>query len=171
VQRFLAEIPGSLPVAFVLAQHIGDGFEEVLAKQLDRSSEFTVLPAEEQHQLRHREVVVTPVNRRVLFDKFGRVVLRPTDPGNIYTPSIDAVMIDTAVRYGQKSGAIIFSGMGKDGTQGCRVMAARGARVWAQNAETCVISSMPDAARRSGVVSFSGTPEELAANLVNTFNV
>ncbi|GMR07282.1 MAG: chemotaxis protein CheB [Gammaproteobacteria bacterium] len=171
IRRFLGAIPGNLPIAFVLAQHIGKGFEELLARQLDRSSEFDVMYAESGHQLRHRQVVITPVNKRVLVDKRGCLLLKPADPDGIYTPSIDAAMIDMAVHYGKMSGAIIFSGMGRDGMQGCRVMAARGATVLAQDAGTCVVSGMPDAARRCGVVSFSGTPEQLAEKLVERFNV
>ncbi len=171
VRRFLGAIPGNLPVAFVLAQHIGKGFEELLARQLNRSSEFDVMYAESGHQLRHRQVVITPVNKRVLVDRLGCLLLKPADPGGIYTPSIDAAMIDMAVHYGKMSGAIIFSGMGRDGMQGCRVMAARGATVLAQDAETCVVSGMPDAARRCGVVSFSGTPEQLAEKLVERYKV
>jgi chemosensory pili system protein ChpB (putative protein-glutamate methylesterase) len=169
VKRFMSALPGNLPVAFILAQHIGKGFEEMLAKQLDRSSEFKVTIAEDGYQLRHREVAITPVNRRILLDRNGCVLLKPTDPKSIYTPSIDAVMVDMAVRYGSRSGAIIFSGMGQDGMQGCRVMAARGASVWAQDSASCVVSGMPDAARRSGVVSFSGTPEQLAEKLAERF--
>jgi chemosensory pili system protein ChpB (putative protein-glutamate methylesterase) len=169
VKRFMAALPGNLPVAFILAQHIGNGFEEMLAKQLDRASEFKVSIAEENYQLRHRELVITPVNRRILLDRNGCIQLKPTDPKEIYTPSIDAVMVDMAIRYGARSGAIIFSGMGQDGMQGCRVMSARGASVWAQEADSCVVSGMPDAARRSGVVSFSGTPEQLAEKLVERF--
>jgi chemosensory pili system protein ChpB (putative protein-glutamate methylesterase) len=169
VKRFMSALPGNLPVAFILAQHIGKGFEEMLAKQLDRASEFRVTIAEDGYQLRHRELAITPVNRRILLDRNGCVLLKPTDPKSIYTPSIDAVMVDMAVRYGARSGAIIFSGMGQDGMQGSRVMAARGASVWAQDPASCVVSGMPDAARRSGVVSFSGTPEQLAEKLVKRF--
>ena len=83
----------------------------------------------------------------------------------LYRLSIDAVLMNVARRYGKRSGAIIFSGMGNDGTEGVRAMAAQGAEVWAQDAASCLVSSMPDQVRQTGLVSFSGTPEALAQRL------
>ena len=36
VKQFLAELPGNLPVAFMLAQHLGASFMNLLAEQLDK---------------------------------------------------------------------------------------------------------------------------------------
>jgi chemosensory pili system protein ChpB (putative protein-glutamate methylesterase) len=38
--------------------------------------------------------------------------------------------------------------------------------VWAQTAQTCACSSQPDSMRATGVVSFNGSPVELATHLV-----
>ena len=162
VKRFLNAIPANLPIAFVLAQHIGSGFVEILAQQLDRVSSFKVMPALSGHLLRHHQVVIAPVSERVLVDKQGRIELQANRTRSIYSPSIDMVMTDIAIRYGARASAIVFSGMGSDGVRGSQVVASRGGWVWAQDAGSCVISSMPDAARRAGIVSFSGSPELLA---------
>jgi chemosensory pili system protein ChpB (putative protein-glutamate methylesterase) len=37
--------------------------------------------------------------------------------------------------------------------------------VWAQSSDTCIISSMPDSVRDKKLVSYSGSPEALAAKL------
>jgi chemosensory pili system protein ChpB (putative protein-glutamate methylesterase) len=60
----------------------------------------------------------------------------------------------------------MFSGLGKDGTRGCESVSEQGGFIWAQSAESCVISNMPEATRRCCRVEFSGTPEELAQALV-----
>ena len=41
-----------------------------------------------------------------------------------------------------------------------------GGFIWAQTAETCACASQPDSMRATGVVTFNGTPTELAAHLV-----
>lgn len=169
VKDFLSHLDGDLSIAFVMAQHIGASFVSLLSKQLNRVSKFEVMPAEEGHVLKHGEVVITPVNQRVVVSPEGVIELKPMITPSVYTPSIDEVMTDIAIRYGIRSGAIIFSGMGSDGVRGCQVMAARGAQVWAQEASTCVISSMPDSTRRAGIVSVSGTPFELANRINETF--
>lgn len=169
VREFLSKLPGDLPVAFVLAQHIGASHLDLLAEQLDRVTPLRVFVAATGHVLKHQEVVLAPVTERILIDTLGRVSLKEKTEPTIYSPSIDFVMQDMARRYGKFCGAIIFSGMGNDGELGCHAVAAGGGEVWAQDAESCVISSMPDNARKSGHVTFNGSPEELAAALVKRF--
>jgi chemosensory pili system protein ChpB (putative protein-glutamate methylesterase) len=169
VREFLSNLPGDLPVAFVLAQHIGASHMDLLAEQLDRVTPLRVFVAKNGHVLKHQEVVLAPVDERIVIDILGRVALTEKPERTIYSPSIDIVMQDMARRYGRSCGAIIFSGMGNDGERGCHAIAAGGGAVWAQEAESCVISSMPDNARKSGHVTFSGTPEELAMALVARF--
>jgi len=102
-----------------------------------------------------------PVGRAVGFDGDGRVRLRRLE-GSLYDPSIDRTLEAVAERWGPRAGAILFSGMGDDGLAGCRELVRRGGTVWAQEPESCVVSSMADQARARGYVSYSGTPEQLA---------
>lgn len=169
VREFLSKLPDNLPVAFVLAQHIGASHLDLLGEQLDRITPLRVLVAAAGHVLKHQEVVLAPVNHRLLIDSLNRVTLKEKVERSLYSPSIDFVMQDMARRYGKKCGAIIFSGMGNDGERGCHAVIGGGGEVWAQDAESCVISSMPDNARKTGHVTFSGTPEELATALIKRF--
>lgn len=169
VKCFLAAIQTRLPVAFVLAQHIGSNFVSLLAKQLDKVSGMTVMAATEGHLLRHNEVVIAPTSQRIILDKRGYIRLKPLETKSIYTPSIDTVMTDISMRYGVHTSSIMFSGMGNDGVRGSQLIATRGGRVWAQDTESCVISSMPDSTRRAGIVGFNGSPEELAKQLTDYF--
>lgn len=166
LKRFMAALAPDLPLAFVLAQHIGTNFLELLARQLDQIAAFRVMPAQAGHRLCRQQVVLAPVDEEMDIDSNGCIVCTPAaDNGVLYRPSIDAVLMNVARRYGKHSGAIIFSGMGNDGSAGVRTMAAQGAEVWAQDAASCLVSSMPDQVRQTGVVSFSGTPEALAQRL------
>lgn len=169
VKRFLAAIQEPLPVAFVLAQHIGENFVPLLAKQLDKITCMEVMPAIDEHLLRHNDVVIAPVDKRVTVNKQGIIELKQINFESMYSPSIDAVMTDISTRYGDKTSSIMFSGMGSDGVRGSELIASRGGTVWAQDAESCVISSMPDSSRRAGIVTYTGTPEELAARVVEHF--
>jgi chemosensory pili system protein ChpB (putative protein-glutamate methylesterase) len=74
-------------------------------------------------------------------------------------------MTEVARRFGAKAGTIIFSGMGDDGARGCEAIAESGGVVWAQDIASCVVSSMPDQARKTGKVSYSANPEQLAKQL------
>lgn len=169
VKRFLAGIKSDMPVAFVLAQHIGSNFVSLLAKQLDQITHLKVMPATEGHLLRHNDVVVAPTTERVTIDANGYIRLKPMEFKSIYTPSIDTVMTDISVRYGSRTSTIVFSGMGNDGVRGAQLIAARGGKVWAQEPDSCVVSSMPDSARRAGIVSYSAEPELLSEHITKYF--
>jgi len=170
VKSFLARLPENLPVCFILAQHIGVGFVNLLAEQLSRVTPLRVSAPEDDMVLEKGHVVVAPVEKRMNFSERGVISMEKITQRSIYSPSIDDVMTVVAKHYGADANAIIFSGMGNDGTAGCHLIAQKGGMIWAQEAESCVISSMADSARNTGVVSMSGSPEELADNLVEYLN-
>ncbi|VAW92284.1 Chemotaxis response regulator protein-glutamate methylesterase CheB [hydrothermal vent metagenome] len=165
VKRFLNSLDPNIDASFILAQHLGSNFVKLLAEQITRTTPFKAMKPRAGHVLRHGEILVTPVSERLMINPIGAVELRELQEPAPYSPSIDLVIEDVAKRFGTRSGAIIFSGMGDDGSNGIELMSERGAVIWAQDADSCVISSMPDQARDTGLVSFSGTPEALAKNL------
>ena len=169
LKRFLKKLPADLPVAFILVQHLGANFVTLLADQLNQVGAFQVMPAHDGHVLRHGQVVVAPVTERLTINPIGAIKLRPLDYDSPYTPCIDKVVSDIAERYKSRAGAIIFSGMCDDGKYGCQVLKQYNGHVWAQDADSCVISSMPDSVRETGVVSYSAGPEQLADNLIKQF--
>jgi two-component system chemotaxis response regulator CheB/chemosensory pili system protein ChpB (putative protein-glutamate methylesterase) len=83
-----------------------------------------------------------------------------------YSPSIDQVLRDAADAFGDKAGAIIFSGMAHDAIEGSQYLKSKGGRIWAQDPDTCVISSMVDGAREAGVVESLGSPKQLAEKMI-----
>jgi len=166
VKAFLSKLPKDLPVCFILAQHIGVGFVNLLAEQLSRVTELKVTAPEDGMVLEKGHVVVAPVEKRMDFSERGVISMEEITQRSIYSPSIDDVITVVSKHYGVDANAIIFSGMGNDGTAGCHLVAQKGGMVWAQEAKTCVISSMADSARSAEIVSLSGSPEELAENLI-----
>ena len=165
VRQFLSSIKADLPVVFILAQHIGANHVSLLAEQLDRVTEFTVLPGKTGHKLKHGEVILTPADKQLAITDDGFVALTQAPPATIYSPSIDNVMVEVARCYGTNAGTIVFSGMGDDGARGCEAIAEAGGIVWAQDVASCVVSSMPDQARKTGKVSYSANPEQLSQHL------
>ncbi|MFN2309123.1 MAG: chemotaxis protein CheB [Gammaproteobacteria bacterium] len=168
---FLSHLPPGLPVGLVIAQHIGKTFVPLLAEQLDRISPLRVLPAAADRPVCAGEAVLVPVDRRFRLTEHGIVRLTDEPMRGAHKPCIDEVLEEVAGCYGERASTIIFSGMGEDGARGAQAVEAGGGTVWAQDAESCVISSMPDAVRKRGCVTFSGTPAELAACLAAEYAV
>ena len=170
VRQFLSAIEQDLPVVFILAQHIGANHVSLLAEQLNRVTKFTVVPGKTGYQLKHGEVILTPADKQLSLTDDGFIALQPAPPATIYSPSIDNVMSEVARCFGKRSGTIVFSGMGDDGARGCEAIAEHGGIVWAQDIASCVVSSMPDQARKTGKVSYSANPEQLAKHLYEYYS-
>ena len=166
LKRFLIHIPEELPVAFIVAQRLGENFVSLLAEQLDRYTEFNVFVPKEGHVLRHSDVLVTPTDKRIVINPIGAVELKEITESTKYTPSINLAISEIATRYKNNTGAIIFSGMCDDGVDGCEALVKKGGQVWIQDPESCVISAMPESVAKKVSIDFSGTPEILANQLV-----
>jgi len=169
LKRFLSEIPEDLPIAFIVAQHLGENFVALLAEQLDRYAEFSVTVPKAGHVIRHHEVLVTPTDKRLVINPIGAVEFVNVTKTTNYTPSINDAISDVASRYKNNAGAIIFSGMCDDGVEGCEFLISKGGQVWLQNSESCVISAMSESVAKKVPVDFSGTPEMLAKQLVSLY--
>jgi chemosensory pili system protein ChpB (putative protein-glutamate methylesterase) len=165
VTRLLSALPADLPVAFLLAQHISETFQDLLVEQLDRCSDWPVALLGDAQMLRAGEVWLVPAECRIEVQADGSVKRLSQVWGSTCRPDIDDVLARASEAFGSRCGAILLSGLGKDGAAGCGAVAERGGFVWAQSAESCVIANLPDTIRRSCDVELSGTPEELARAL------
>ncbi len=166
VKEFLDCLPKGLPVAFVLAQHIDLRMQDTLAHVLVRHNGMPCKVATAGDRLRHGELLIAPVATEIDFGADGEVLVRDIKWDGPYSPSIDQIMANVTRRFADRSGALIFSGMGGDGSISGTLMQEAGGFIWGQTAESCACSSQPDSMRATGVVSFNGTPTELAAHLV-----
>lgn len=171
VKSFLSKLKANTPAAFVLAQHMGAEFLELMTSQLAKASPIPVRLAAAGASFSAGEVVVVPVSQRFLVDDASNIKFAPLPNESPYSPSIDQVMMDMAERFGARCTGIIFSGMASDAIEGAKFMASRGCKVWVQDPATCVISSMIDGAQAAGVVSFVGAPEQLADHVLDTLSV
>jgi len=167
VREFLAAIPRDYPALFLLAQHLGEEFVDMMANQLSQATPLTVRRAAHGERVGHGEVIVVPTSQRLRVDAQGVVVLERDAGETEFSPSIDRVLHDVADRFGAGAGAIVFSGMSSDAIEGCRHLAGKGGTVYAQRPETCVVSTMVDGVIDTGVVSFLGSPQELAEKLID----
>lgn len=162
VRDFLAELPRDYPALFLLAQHMGAEFVDLMAQQLAKATKLTVRTPTHGERVGHGDVVIVPTTHRLQVDTDGVVLLERVSSDGAYSPSIDRVLRDAADRYGSNVSAIIFSGMTTDAVEGAKYLAAKGGTIYAQHPDTCVVSSMVDGAVEAGIVKFLGAPKELA---------
>lgn len=169
VREFLQALPPDLGLAFVYAQHIDERFDVTLAQVISRNAHYPALLAHHGAVLAANSVLIVRPDQLAEVQANGTLVVQPKPWGGIYRPAINQVIANVASVYGARSGAIIFTGMGNDGKAAVRLMKQQGGRVWAQSAESCTVSSMPDEACATGCVSEQGDPLQLAQALAQLY--
>ena len=168
VKDFLDHLPAGLPVGFVYAQHIDGNFTEVLTRVLGRHAHYRLRHAEEGMTVNNGDVVLLPVDHEWTFSHQGTLTKKDTPWPGHYGPSIDQVLLNVGDHFGPRCHAILFSGMGNDGAIAAPLLRAHGGRIWVQDSASCANSSMPDSVAETGCTSFTGTPAQLARELVKT---
>lgn len=169
VREFLSGIPRSISCVFLLAQHMGADFIDLMVSQLAKATALDVKMAASGSAARPGQVLIVPLAERMLLSHDGDVRIVPLDTPSPYSPSIDQVLFDVADRFGARAGAIIFSGMAHDAIEGAKYLASKGGIVWVQDPATCVVSSMIDGAVEAGIVRYQGGPADLAKKFIAEF--
>lgn len=167
VKAFFDALPYGLPIAFVYAQHIDPNFETTLGKTIGRHSQYQFKTLAENTVLNCGDVLVAPIQNEFCFNPQQQLQDKQQPWPGPYGPSIDQVILNTYQAYAHCSGCIIFSGMGNDGAEAIQQLNTSDIPIWAQNPESCANSSMPESAIQTGRINFIGTPEQMAAQLVN----
>src|SRR4051812_29409573 len=145
-----SSLPGDLPCAVIIVQHLPAGFTKSPAERLNRGSALTVSEAKDGDLLSVGHVLVAPgdfhlkvVGRRVQLD------MGPRRHG--VRPSVDTTLETAAQSFGQSILTTILTGMGEDGTEGARAVKAAGGLVLAEDESTCVVYGMPRSVAERGL--------------------
>ena len=161
-RELLGKLPGSLPAAVLVVQHIAPSFTGILARQLGNHLGRPVQEAEADHPLTPGTFLVAPGDHHLLLNRESRTVLRQGPKVQGHRPSIDVTMQSAARVYGPRAIGIVLTGMGVDGTVGLHAIRNRGGATFAQASASCVMRGMPQKAVDSGVVDRVGSPPEIA---------
>jgi len=166
VKQFLQNLPADIDACFIIAQHIDESFLPVLAEILSTNTRFEVAIANGSVALEAGKVLLSPLQGKIVILSDGSLMVDRTQKwSEPYSPCIDDVITAVAEVYGERAGAVIFSGMGQDGMHGARKLKQAGGRVWAQQPETCANASMPQAIIDNQLADVVASPQELAAQL------
>lgn len=169
LQYLLSQIPADFPAAFVIVQHMPEGFTDMFARRLDECCALDIQEAKSGDLLIAGRVLICPGNHHLMVRRMPRgemVVLSDTQPINGHRPSVDVLFHSVAQEFGLTAVGIIMTGMGEDGAEGLGAIKAAGGMTIAQSEETCVVSGMPRAAILKGYANMVLPLEGLGAYLV-----
>lgn len=166
LQKVLAELPANFPAPIVLVQHMPASFTLAFADRLDKLCRIRVRQAEDGDVLEPGVALLAPGGQQMLVEKkggTGRIRVIPDDGRLNYRPCVDVTFGSIARNFPGKTLALILTGMGADGKEGCRLMKQSGSMVWSQDEKTSVIYGMPMAVAKAGL-----TDEVLALDRIGS---
>ncbi len=165
----IAKLPADLGIPIVIAQHMPPIFTQLLAERLDRCSGLTVREGVDGAALRAGEVWVAPGDYHMTVARQGTSVVIKTNqeaPENSCRPAVDVLFRSVADVYGANSLAVVLTGMGKDGTQGCHKLSSCGAGIIVQDEATSVVWGMPRSVAEAGIAEAILPLQDIAAAIV-----
>lgn len=143
----IPKIPSNFDIPIILVQHMPPLFTGTMAKSLDATTELSVVEATDGMPLIGGGIYVAPGGSQlgVKADIRGTLIAKVTDDDPIKgcKPSVDYMMSSVPADIAKKSLAIIMTGMGDDGKDGCTHLRKHGCTVWAQSAPSCTVYGMP----------------------------
>jgi two-component system chemotaxis response regulator CheB/chemosensory pili system protein ChpB (putative protein-glutamate methylesterase) len=169
VCRFLAGLPAGLRATVLHTQHLAGKPADGLVEYLAQHCALPVRLAQSGQRARAGEVLVVPSDQQVRLLRDGSVELQPIDAQSTYMPSIDASFTMAAGAFGRDALAIVFAGSSTDAVGGCQAIHDRGGKVWVETSSGEHFADMVSGVMAEHLSQFSGTPQELAARLVEEF--
>jgi two-component system, chemotaxis family, protein-glutamate methylesterase/glutaminase len=150
LQEVIPRIPGDIPAALVIVQHMPPKFTKSLADRLDSMSQISVSEAEEGDILRPGHAFLAPGGYHMRVTKGNRIALSQEPPLWGVRPAADLMLESVALEYGPRAIGVIMTGMGHDGAAAMKLIKQRGGMTIAESEETCVIYGMPRAVVEAG---------------------
>lgn len=170
MQTLLSQLPENFPCALLVVQHMPASFTSSFARQLNALCKIHVKEAEDGEVLKPATALLAPGGKQMLLRvKKGRAIIhvRESEAGEIYKPSVDLTFNSIASLFPEQTLALILTGMGEDGVEGCRNLKAGGAKIWTQDEASCVVYGMPAAVVNSGLSDRVLPLAEIGNSLLN----
>ncbi len=153
----LKNMPADFNGPIIVCQHMDEGFVQGLVDWLSNEIHFPVFIARHQSVALPGRVYIAPGGQHNLtVSSAGRLMLIPADPKQFYTPNIDSLFFSMAENLGNRAIGVVLTGMGQDGSEGLAAIETSGGAVYVQQANSAILSSMPEHALEAIKSSNSG---------------
>lgn len=169
VCEFLAALPATTRLTFLHTQHLGGQSDAALVERFAAPCALPVRLAKQGGRARAGEVLMVPAGQQARVLRDGSIELLTNGSDASADPSIDASLTMAANAFGRDALAIVFAGRGNDAVAGAQAIHDRGGQVWVESSSGEHFADMVSGIFAERLVSFSGTPPELAAHLIEVF--
>jgi two-component system CheB/CheR fusion protein len=165
LEHFLARVPKSSGMAFVIVQHLDPTRKGIMPELLQRTTSMRVIQVKDRTKVEPDRVYVIPPNKDMSILHGVLHLLEPVSPRGLRLP-IDFFLRSLAQDQQEHSIGVILSGMGSDGTLGLRAIKEKAGVVLVQDPATAKFDGMPRSAIDSGLADIVAPVDELPAKIL-----
>lgn len=144
-------LPKNLPAPIVIVQHMPAGFTNMLAHRLNSTSDITVREAKNGDYLTSGVIDLCPGGHHLIVEADGRIKLSDDPPIHGLRPCADITMLSAAPQFHERIVGVVLTGMGHDGTEGCKLIKKLGGYIISESQQTCIIYGMPRSVEENGL--------------------
>ncbi len=166
LEKLVPSIPSELGAYIFLVQHMPQTFTKSFSERLNRISEIEVKEVEAEEPLLPNKIYLGKGNNHFKIDvKDKRLFSSLTKEPPLWgvRPAADYLFDSAAQLFIKNTLGIVLTGMGRDGTLGCKVIKDFGGMVAAQSRASAFIWGMPGAVIQEGYADYeadlSGMPD------------
>jgi len=165
LEEILSGLPKGFSLPVLIVQHISTGFLPGFVSWLNQTSNLPVKVAELNELIMPGNAYIAPDSYQMKISSSGRIILSLNKAENGIIPSVSALFKSVAETYGNKSVAILLTGMGRDGAEEMLELKNKGAITIAQDKESSVVHGMPGEAIKLGAARFVFSPGKIVTFL------
>ncbi len=173
VAEVLKGLGRNFPLPILYAQHIEVGADRNLVEWLDGTcGNLTVRLSRDGEEALPGVVYMAPADRHLVIDFVkgnSHPVLRISDepPERFLRPAVNMLFRSAARLYGKSCLAVLLTGMGRDGAEGCKLIRDNGGWTIVEDKSTCAVFGMPAAAIELGGASEVYPRDEIASRILD----
>lgn len=152
--ELLPAFPPDWRIPLVIVQHMPRDFTARLAERLSEKSQLMVREASAGEPISGAQAWVARGDYHLMVEQEGKKVRLALHQGPLVNgcrPAVDVLFRSAAEVYGCGVLAVVLTGMGQDGLQGCERIRAAGGQIFVQDEASSVIWSMPGAVAKAGL--------------------
>ena len=152
--ELMAGLKESVGQPILITQHMPATFTALLAEQIERAGGRPCAEARDGEPILPGRAYVAPGGWHMTVARSGAtpvIRLNQEPPEHFCRPAVDPMLRSAADIYGNRLLAVILTGMGTDGAEGCRLLAQAGGRFIVQDEATSAVWGMPGAAAKTGL--------------------
>ncbi|WP_072396416.1 chemotaxis response regulator protein-glutamate methylesterase [Hyphomicrobium sp. CS1GBMeth3] len=142
LQTVLSQLPETLPVPVVVAQHMPPNFTKALAQRLNDLCKPAVVEAEDGMALTRGKIYISPGGMQTRVTP-TEIRISADHGESLYKPSVDVLAESARGAFGKNVLGVMLTGMGGDGAAEMTKLHKLGGFNISQDQASCVVYGMP----------------------------